>query len=248
MAHTNTCPEPELLSMYGLGMLEQREHDRVEQHISACWKCRAEIASVADTLGTLALTVPIETPDPALKTRVFKAVDQVQRSPAQSPRRFRLPLWSLGLAVAALIMAIGLSTYREVPSAHYRAIQQAVTNAKRQGANVVALEGTKDAPKARGEMYVVRGGTGDRRVVIAVEGLAQPPGDGVYCLWLIKDGRRSVGGWVTVDQNGKGGLVFDTNESFDTVGVTLEPDPDYDSGSGGQIRPRGPKVLGIPQI
>jgi len=245
---TKNCPEPELLSLHAFGLLEPSDCDRVERHLSTCPACRVDVAALADTLGALALAAPVETPSPDLRVRVLRTIDQSRGTLRRPARPLHIPMWSLGLAVAAVIMAIGLITYRESPSPHFRAIQQAVADAKRQGARVMALEGTKDAPKARGEMYVVGSSGGQSRVVVAVEGLAEPSGEGVYCLWLIKNGKRSVGGWVTVDSSGKGGLVFDTAEAFDTIGVTLEPDADYHSGPGGQLVPRGPKVLGVPQV
>lgn len=249
MEEGKRCPDSELLSMHALGMLQQGEQQRVVHHLKSCARCQAEVITLYDTLGALALQAPMKDPPSTLKPRVMAAIDQMTppHSVAQ-PLYRRWSIWGLGLAAAALLTALGLQNMTDRGSKPDQAIQQAVQEAKRQGAMVMALEGTKEAPKASGELYVVDTSGPVKRVVVAVEGLSELSGTQIYCLWLVKDGKRSVGGWVAVNSSGYGGLVFETTESWDTMGITLEPDAEYFRTPYGEMQPRGPKVLGLPTV
>jgi hypothetical protein len=241
------CPDSELLSMHALGMLQQVEQHHVELHLTSCARCQVEVATLYDTLGALALQAPMKDPPSTLKPRVMAALDQVAPPNAIArPSNRRWATWGIGLVAAALLTAVGLETMTNRGGKPDQAIQQAVQEAKRQGALVMALEGTNEAPKAKGELYVVDTSGPVKRVIVAVEGLSQLSGTQIYCLWLVKDGKRSVGGWVTVNSSGHGGLVFETTESWDTMGITLEPDTEYLRTPYGELKPRGPKVLGLP--
>lgn len=254
MKAANRCPDSETLSMHALDLLEEGERAGVQLHLAACPRCRAEVDSLSQTLAHLALQARLAEPPPGLKARTMEAIDREDaaerpsnRSAGLIPRRMWIAsLATIAAAIAALVF--GLQTFRGPDDGISTAIAQAVSQAKRQGAQVSMLEGTKDAPTARGELYVVNTSAGAmRQVVVSVEGMARPSGSQVYCLWLIKDGKRSVGGWITVDRNGRGGLVFETPIAFESVGVTLEPDPEYYAGDDQQLVPRGPKVLGLPR-
>lgn len=254
MKAANRCPDAETLSMHALGLLEEGESVGVQLHLAACSRCRAEVDSLSQTLAHLALQARSAEPPPGLKARTMEAIDRADSAGRPSTRpggSIPMRLWIASLATVAAVAAalvFGLQAFRGPGDGVSPAIAQAVSQAKRQGAQVSILEGTKDAPTARGELYVVSTSAGAmRQVVISVEGLARPAGSQVYCLWLIKDGKRSVGGWITVDRNGRGGLVFETPIAFESVGVTLEPDPEYYTGEEQQLVPRGPKVLGLPR-
>ena len=80
----------------------------------------------------------------------------------------------------------------------------------------------------------------DQAVLIA-EALVAPPSGNQYEVWLVKGNQRLSLGILTVDATGRGQLTFnatdDTNlvSQYDTVEVTIEPDPDTNARTSGII-------------
>ena len=75
--------------------------------------------------------------------------------------------------------------------------------------------------------------------VLRADNFPPLPPDMVYQFWLIKDGARTSGGRFTVDDAGRGSLIFTPGGSlddFDGMGVTPEP-------AGGSDGPTSPPVV-----
>ena len=105
---------------------------------------------------------------------------------------------------------------------------------------------------AAGESYDMPPAQSDSPAFATVAWLDQPgvgvlradsfpplPPDMVYQFWLIKDGARTSGGIFTVDDAGRGSLIFTPGGSlddFDGMGVTPEP-------AGGSDGPTSPPVV-----
>jgi hypothetical protein len=100
----------------------------------------------------------------------------------------------------------------------------------------VALEGTPDAPNARGEMYMV---PGHSQAVLRVTGLSQLPADQGYEFWFFRDGVPQPSNVFTVNPDGANTVIVqanDTVENFRGWGVTIEPIQ-------GVAAPTGPIVI-----
>jgi hypothetical protein len=81
---------------------------------------------------------------------------------------------------------------------------------------------------------------GERQLVVYVFGSPKTDGTHVYHVWLLNNGERRSAGTFTVGSSGIGLLTVPWKEntpSFDTVGVTLEPDSSSRT-------PQGPKMFG----
>ncbi|KRE98904.1 hypothetical protein ASG89_28485 [Paenibacillus sp. Soil766] len=94
-------------------------------------------------------------------------------------------------------------------------------------------------PAASGTAWVVQYGD-VHKVVVNLSGLNETSGDWTYQVWLNHNGKKYNCGTLRVDNKGVGVLSYDVhakNLNIDSIGVTLEPDP---NGS----QPRGKKVLG----
>ncbi|CAG7644465.1 anti-sigma factor domain-containing protein [Paenibacillus allorhizosphaerae] len=94
-------------------------------------------------------------------------------------------------------------------------------------------------PAARGQAWLMKQG-GTMQLVLQASGLPELQGEQAYQVWLVKNGDRVNGGTFRVDAQGNGVLTYKIDEaerSFDTIGITLEPDPKG-------TKPRGKKVLG----
>jgi anti-sigma-K factor RskA len=100
---------------------------------------------------------------------------------------------------------------------------------------VIALEGTEDAPAAKGTFY-----TGDVTSVLVLQGLPSLPSSQIYELWLIpSDGDPIPAGLARVEESGATTVNIDMTDkahNFAAVGVSIEP-------AGGSPQPTGPIVL-----
>lgn len=94
-------------------------------------------------------------------------------------------------------------------------------------------------PSASGTAWVVQYGD-VHKVVVNLSGLTETKGDWTYQVWLNHNGKKYNCGTLRVDNKGVGVLSYDVHVkelNIDSIGVTLEPDPNG-------IQPRGKKVLG----
>lgn len=92
-----------------------------------------------------------------------------------------------------------------------------------------------DSPAFATVAWLDRPGVG----VLRADNFPPLPPDMVYQFWLIKDGERTSGGIFTVDDYGRGSLIFTPGGSlddFDGMGVTPEP-------AGGSTGPTAPPVV-----
>jgi hypothetical protein len=100
---------------------------------------------------------------------------------------------------------------------------------------VIALEGTEDAPEARGTFY-----SGAVTGVLVLEDLPALSTNEVYQLWLIpSDGEPVAAGLVRVEERGATMIKIDMDgkaQDFAAVGVSIEP-------AGGSPQPTGTIVL-----
>lgn len=92
--------------------------------------------------------------------------------------------------------------------------------------------------KANGSTFIMQQGD-DKKLVIQVDNLPKPEGKKVYQVWLLNDGVRKSAGSFKPNNHGSGVLTFELqeDETFDNIGITLEPDQN-------SLEPRGPKILG----
>jgi anti-sigma-K factor RskA len=64
----------EMLAEYALGVLDESEARALEQHLSTCVACRAELAAWHDTASALAFSAGIVEPSPALRSRLLESI------------------------------------------------------------------------------------------------------------------------------------------------------------------------------
>jgi len=89
-------------------------------------------------------------------------------------------------------------------------------------ARMEELHGTEAAPLAVGVLIF---DPSERQGLVVVYGMP-PRSEGVYQLWLIREGTRVSGGVFRVDERGNGRLLVESPEPlerYEAVGVTAEP-------------------------
>lgn len=81
--------------------------------------------------------------------------------------------------------------------------------------------------------------SGKEELVVNVFDFPQTKGQEVYQVWLINNGQRQSAGVFRPDKDGFGVLTVDTTKinSFDAIGITLEPNTK-------SKQPRGKKIVG----
>ncbi|MDM5186781.1 anti-sigma factor [Bacillus sp. DX4.1] len=92
--------------------------------------------------------------------------------------------------------------------------------------------------EANGHAFIVQQGD-EKKLVVQVNNLQKAEGEKVYQVWLLNNGVRKNAGIFKPNNYGSGILTFELqeNETFDNIGITLEPDQN-------SVQPRGEKIVG----
>jgi len=99
----------ELTAAYALDALDAGERDAYETHLRVCGECRAELASLAGTIGVLASATEGPVPPADLRSRIVAAARaEPPNVVALRLRRTRLYATTAVAAAAAAGLAIGL--------------------------------------------------------------------------------------------------------------------------------------------
>jgi anti-sigma-K factor RskA len=106
----------ELLGVYALDALDEDERRQVDDHLSTCPRCRAELAAhreVAALLGNAVAETPAAAPD-ELWDRISASLQDEPPALTPLPRRSFRPRFALfvplGAVAAALMLVVGLLT------------------------------------------------------------------------------------------------------------------------------------------
>jgi anti-sigma-K factor RskA len=229
----------DLIPAYALGSLNRAEAIQVQEHLLTCSACRNELQAYEAVVGQLALAAPDAEPPQELKERLLDRVQPHDSSSGKMRQRawweqladlFRhtAPFW--GLASLALMLVFGINNLMLRQQLRETQINQVRMQ-------TVRLDGTQAAPEATGILVLSLDGEHGTLIVDRLPTLDE---EHQYQLWLIKDGRRTSGGLLSVNSKGYGALWVsspDPLSSYPDFGITIEP-------TGGSPGPTGDKVLG----
>jgi anti-sigma-K factor RskA len=221
-----------LLAAYALDILSEDEAQVVARHLPECADCRAALAAYRQVTDDLALAVPDEAPDAALKQRLMARIQAESHTVAQPSAG----VWDtiaavmrgwrpVALALAVLLIISVVLSWQQAREAQERVARQ------------ITLTATDVASEAQGVIQI--GEDGDRGTLV-VEGLPVLEPDHQYQLWLIHDGERVSGGVFSVASDGRGSLTIVAPQplgDYAAYGITIEP-------FGGSPGPTGERVLG----
>ena len=232
----------ELLPAYALGILDAEEEARAAEHVRLCSSCRAELRSLQSVTDLLGLAAPDAMPPPGLKRHVL---GQLQTPAPKRAAERRSPWWqrlvgwfqqgtpAWGIASLVLVVALVISNLWWWQQQKHPELGFTTPG----GMEVLAMAGTEVSPKATGTLVISEDG---EYGTLVVDGLPSLSDDSVYQLWLIRDGQRTSGGLLSVNDEGYGALWITSLEplsSYTAFGITVEP-------TGGSPGPTGDKVLG----
>ncbi len=230
----------DLIDLYALGALEPDEQGAVDQHLDECGRCRALLAQAKELVLLLAWTPDQHDPPPALRGRVLRRVEQLQRLDGDDARpwwqRFMTgldgwtPRLSVGLAgaMAAVLLVVGLRMVRlqdEVQSLRVQLQeQQLVVDVLRSpDSRLVSLAGQPGAPGGRAQLLLDPKG---RRAYLVTSELEPLAPEQTYQLWLIADNKPVSMGTFQVGDAGVARIVVQADkplQQFQAVGVSIEP-------------------------
>ncbi|WP_406180417.1 zf-HC2 domain-containing protein [Streptomyces sp. NBC_01006] len=216
--------EEELLGPYILGVLDEEEVRRVEEHMSGCVQCREEVTALREmeaALGEVPAEAFLDGPPQGGDLLLQRTLRQV-RGEASGERRRR---WGIaGLAAAASLAAVfwagaqlgsadGTPVAQPLPPTPSVSAQPSPPPA---GTKVASA--TDARTNARMTVQVTPAAKWVR-VHAAVAGI--PPGERCMLIVVGKDGKRtSAGSWVVGGQMGEGkGASLDGSAAVDPADV-----------------------------
>lgn len=217
-----------LVAAYVLGAVPEDEESAIRAHLITCDECMAEADSYATVTTALGDAIEPEALPPGFEDRVLTRVtaERAGREPVPARRRLNLG-WVVALASLLLAAAVG---------AAYVNVRNDLAEQERLIASALARvdQGMTLQGEGRGAVVPADGGT-----LFVATGLAAPPEDRTYQLWLLGRTEPVSAGTFGVE-NGRVLIEIDRPVAgFDGAAVTIEP-------VGGSAAPTTDPVLSTP--
>lgn len=252
---------------YLTGECTEWERAAFERHLRTCVSCREELPDLQAVWQSLPYQMEeVEVPSD-LKGQVMEAIrrvpiheeeigrerirkEEIHKDPIYkveivknetrthaTPKR-RSFVWLYG-ATAVVMLGIVVGAVWNSDVFHTKETASEVSEPSKVVNTFNLKSADTSMPAASGTAWVVQYGD-VHKVVVNLSGLNETSGDWTYQVWLNHNGKKYNCGTLRVDNKGVGVLSYDVHAkslNIDSIGVTLEPDP---NGS----QPRGKKVLG----
>jgi anti-sigma factor RsiW len=207
-----------------LGELSADRVLEINQHLTTCEQCRADL--VATAAATAALRLSARLIEPGLALPPLRLTPPVESAVTTT----RPAGWHWSRARLAALAAAGLAALLALGAWLTVALHPAPTPAPAApGVALVALGSTQ----ASGEAHMVGSGA-DQQMVITVDGLPPPAPGTFYQVWLIGDqGTLPVG--VLGPQGGQYVLPAQLVQGYSAIDVSIQPDNGNPTHSGNSI-------------
>ncbi|MGD6776724.1 anti-sigma factor [Sutcliffiella horikoshii] len=227
----------ELVLDYFNGHLTQTEREEFEQHLATCPECQEELMELQDLLGDVALVSEQASPPPEMKKRIL---DNVFAEDVNSEGNIVTPIpsknetktlvakeapkskpWLTTLLAASLLLSLIGNGYLMMQNAEGNDL---AAEELKQPDNVVTLQPSDVAGSGFAALFQQEQALS---VMIQTQNLPELSGNEVYQVWLLKDGAPIPAGDFTIDNQGKGYVLHNIEqtalEDWDTIAITLEP-------------------------
>ncbi|MGD6781661.1 anti-sigma factor domain-containing protein [Sutcliffiella horikoshii] len=227
----------ELVLDYFNGHLTQTEREEFEQHLATCPECQEELMELQDLLGDVALVSEQASPPPEMKKRIL---DNVFAENVNSEGNIVTPIpsknetktlvakeapkskpWLTTLLAASLLLSLIGNGYLMMQNAEGNDL---AAEELKQPDNVVTLQPSDVASSGFAALFQQEQALS---VMIQTQNLPELSGNEVYQVWLLKDGAPIPAGDFTIDNQGKGYVFHNIEqtalEDWDTIAITLEP-------------------------
>lgn len=236
----------DLLPDYHLGQLPPGEADEVRRHLQEDEECQEHLREVAEMLDLMPLAVEPVQPPAHLKERVLERVrEDASRRNRTAPEPAAVPdappsgRWSYrrmlpALAAAAMVLVafaglawsyLGLQEENRQLQAEVQELQEDVRGLRGEGLVAVPVEGTGEAPGARGTAVV---DPGEGSLALNVYNLPAAPEGHSYRAWLVgAEGQNLSLGPMELDERGDGRMTGQVSEplaDYEALELTIEPE------------------------
>jgi anti-sigma factor RsiW len=194
----------QLTAAYALDALDDADERALEDHLALCAECRADLASLRETAGSLAHVPVSPAPPPALRARILEQARTERPNVVPLRRRWTLAA-AAALAAAASVAAIGLGLWAASLSSRLHHEQQTSAEIRR----LVGVEGS---------LLVTPSGES----ALVVRNLEPAPEGKKYEAWVIERGKPRPAG---VFAGGRGRVLVGLTRRVPpgaSVAVTLE--------------------------
>lgn len=232
---------------YISGVCTDEERLSFELHLPGCADCQAEIDELRIVWEALPSDMERIEPPIDLKKQVMDAVmaGETETYDVKPARKRYLDRWQSSV-IAAVVVALFIAgsvwnfqLYRERTTAPVP-LEQALSVSATHIEQFIPLKPQlKELSDSYAVACIIDNGQSKQFVVYVVRAEATR-GEAVYQVWLNHDGNRQSAGTFRVNNRGIGVLampITSDNLTFDTIGITLEPDDRGD-------HPRGTKIFG----
>ncbi len=218
----------ELTAAYALNALDEAEASEYEAHLGRCEQCQEELASLQDTVTSLAYLPEAPAPPRSLRSRILKEA-RAERAPVVALRpRWTFPALAGATALAASV-AIALGIWAGSLSSSLADERQARAEQERAFA-VLAERDAARIPLEGADGILVVSRTGDAALIVS--NLDPAPSGKAYEAWVIENGRPLP---AALFDAGDGRTVVALDRPVPgeaVVAVTLEDDEGADQPSG----------------
>jgi anti-sigma-K factor RskA len=214
----------ELTAAYALDALDEAERRTYEEHLSACTRCREELADLSQTAALLAHGAPSATPPPALRERILAEARRSRRANVIPFRRRSRVVLGAAAAMTAAAAAIAIAF-----GVQWASVSQDLDEA-RNAVDVLADPAARSVPLEGAEGRVVV--NSKREAALTVQRLRSAPKGKTYELWVIRDGTPRRAGLFEGGDEPDVVLLEEEVDEDATVAVTLEQDGGVDAPTG----------------
>ena len=256
---TLNCDEfLDLSAAVALGVAEDDDVRRVEEHAAACPDCGQHLEAFEEVAAALGAAVPQVDPPPAARARLLEVVANTPQEPrrlwprnAGRRRSWRSPAWlvaaaSLCVSLAAVIWVaalqnqiLTLQSQAEADREHASRYAQMVDMLASDRLAIRTMQPVSVSMPSRGIVYLdPSSGTG----MVMCHNLPPIEQGHAYQIWFVRGNERVSGGLLWPDRFGDGYTLIQVPtdlQSFESIGITDEP------GTGSQW-PTTPRVMGSP--
>lgn len=230
---------------YLSGVCSDEDKRTFERHLPDCADCRAEIDELRIVWEAFPASMDRIEPPKDLKKQVMDAVLAADGKRPSASWRPAAKRWvtRAAIAAAALIFVAGsvwnYGLYRE-RTASPLPVEQALDIPAAQIERLMSLKAENQmSDHAYGVACIVDNGQ-SKQFIVYVFGAEATVESQAYQVWLLQDDTRRSAGTFRVNEQGIGVLampIASSNLTFDSIGITLEPDDRGD-------QPRGDKKFG----
>lgn len=236
--------ECDYLIQYIANELKESERMAFESHMKNCTECKEEYNELIQAWHALPFDyTEIEVPE-SLKDEVLgfvfnRKAEGEKKGLRAGISKFAMMLKSQFTPVSTGIVAILLITNIGLGILYGQGLDRQVKNMPIEIVDSFPIKAASESTlPTNGIAYISQKGS-TKNLVVQVHGLPGVEGSQVYQVWLLKNGVRENGGIFKPDENGSGILTYQLAEgqSFDQIGITVEPDAH-------SSQPRGEKIAG----